>query len=213
MAYLDSGRTRPSATSIFAALAVNGLMVTAIIYSVPDILPRKIPTILDIFPVYPDRAPIKEDQPDKHPANPADQNIFVPKDPVAEHQAEDAGLTTSTELVSTGSTGGGIIEPLPLGIEPVFRAARPNPRYADALQPGYPPGMIREEREGVVTVRILVGTDGRVKALEPVRADAPAFLEATRKQALAKWRFLPATRDGAPVESWREMTVRFELPD
>jgi protein TonB len=45
-----------------------------------------------------------------------------------------------------------------------------------------------------------------------LRADDPSFLEATRKQALAKWRFLPATRDGQPVESWREMTVRFELP-
>lgn len=213
MAYLDKGRTRPSAASIFAALAVNGLMVAAIIYSVPDILPRKVPTILDIFPVYPDRTPIEQAQPDKHPVNTASQDIFVPNDPVAEQQAEDTGLTTSTELVSTGGTGDGIIEPLPPGTEPVFSPARPNPRYAGALQPGYPPGMIREEREGVVTVRVLVGTDGRVKALEPVRADAPAFLEATRKQALAKWRFLPATRDGAPVESWREMTVRFELPD
>jgi protein TonB len=51
-----------------------------------------------------------------------------------------------------------------------------------------------------------------VKALEAVRAAAPAFLEATRRQALVKWRFLPATRGGLPVESWREMTVRFELP-
>lgn len=213
MAYLDRGGTCPSATRIFAALAVNGLMVMGIIYSVPDILPQKRPTVLDLVRVNPDPKLIERDRPDEHPANTASRDIFVPKDPVAEHQAESTGLTISTERASTGSAGGGIIEPLLLGIEPVFRAARPNPRYAGVLQPGYPPGMIREEREGVVTVRVLVGVDGRVKALEAVRADAAAFLEATRKQALAKWRFLPATRDGTPVESWREMTVRFELPD
>jgi protein TonB len=67
--------------------------------------------------------------------------------------------------------------------------------------------------EGFATVRVLIGTDGRVKQVEAVKASDPAFLDATRKQALAKWRFLPATRDGEAVESWREMTVRFQLPD
>ena len=70
--------------------------------------------------------------------------------------------------------------------------------------------MIRAEMEGFATVRVLIGTDGRVKQVE---ASDTAFLDATRKQALSKWRFLPATRDGEPVESWREMTVRFQLPD
>ena len=32
-------------------------------------------------------------------------------------------------------------------------------------------------------------------------------------QAVSKWRFLPATRDGEAIESWREMTVRFQLPE
>ena len=73
--------------------------------------------------------------------------------------------------------------------------------------------MIRAEMEGFATVRVLIGTDGRVKQVEAVKASDTAFLDATRKQALSKWRFLPATRDGEPVESWREMTVRFQLPD
>ena len=62
-------------------------------------------------------------------------------------------------------------------------------------------------------VRVLVGTDGRVKAVEAVSASENAFLDATREQALRKWRFTPAMSDGAPIEAWREMTVRFVLPD
>jgi periplasmic protein TonB len=48
--------------------------------------------------------------------------------------------------------------------------------------------------------------------VEPIRFDEDAFLAATRKQALSSWRFLPATQDGEPVESWKEMTVRFQMP-
>ena len=209
MAYLDRSRKGPRVTSVCSALGINALMVAAIIYSVPDILPQKPPTILNIVRVNPDPEPIEPRQRDKPVVKAAGRNVLVPPNPDISQQPEEARLTTTTaEMAPVGGT----IEPLPLKPEPVFRPARPNPGYAGALQPGYPPGMIREEREGVVTVRVLIGTDGRVKALEAVRADAPAFLEATRRQALAKWRFLPATRGGLPVESWREMTVRFELP-
>lgn len=97
--------------------------------------------------------------------------------------------------------------------KPVLTPAKPDPRFASLLQPPYPTSMIRAGLGGVVTVRVLVGPDGRVKAVDPVRADEEAFLAATREQALKKWRFQPATRDGQPMEAWREMTVRFMLPD
>ncbi|WP_260581590.1 energy transducer TonB [Sphingopyxis sp. PET50] len=60
-------------------------------------------------------------------------------------------------------------------------------------------------------VRVLIGTDGRVKQVELVSTDSPGFFEATKRRALAKWRFKPATRGGVPEESWKEMTVRFEI--
>jgi protein TonB len=52
-----------------------------------------------------------------------------------------------------------------------------------------------------------------VKAAESVSATSPAFFEATRRQALSKWRFKPATRGGVPQESWKTMSVRFEIKD
>lgn len=210
MAYLDKRRTRPGAASVFGALAINGAMVAAIIYSVPDILPQESWKILKTYAVTPDLRPTRPKAPEKHPIKATGETAFVPP---AIPTSDLPGETLPTGTRGATELGGGIAQlPLPAP-DPVFRGAQINPRYAGALQPVYPPGMIREEREGVVTVRVLVGADGRVKALEAVRADAPAFLEATRKQALSKWRFLPATRDGEPVESWREMTVRFELPD
>ena len=40
MAYLEKGSARPGAASMIGALAINGAMIAAIIYSVPDILPQ-----------------------------------------------------------------------------------------------------------------------------------------------------------------------------
>jgi periplasmic protein TonB len=62
-----------------------------------------------------------------------------------------------------------------------------------------------------VTLRVLVGVDGRVVRAEQVTATSEEFWRVTLQHALARWRFKPATRDGIPYEAWRTMTVRFTL--
>jgi protein TonB len=98
--------------------------------------------------------------------------------------------------------------PLPA---PRLVLAELDPRYAGAFQPDYPASEQRREIEGVARVRVLIGTDGRVKAVELVSTDSPGFFAETKRRALAKWRFTPATRGGVAEESWKTMTVRFEI--
>lgn len=95
--------------------------------------------------------------------------------------------------------------------QPVLIGAEVDPRYASDLQPHYPAGERRAEREGSVTVRVTIGADGRVATVECLSATTTEFCRATRQQALAKWRFRPATRDGVPVTATKDLTVRFEL--
>ncbi len=211
MAYAET-RTRTSRAGISAAFLINGLMVTGIVLSVPDVSPIKIvhTTLLDILKPEP-----RETVPVERRKAPSAKPVAQPPAELPQASTDTATLTTSTLRGAEGS--GPSIEPalpqLPPIHDPVVSPARINPRYANALQPIYPPGMIRAEREGFATVRVLIGTDGRVKRVEPVNASDPEFLDATRKQAVSKWRFLPATRDGEAIESWREMTVRFQLPE
>ncbi len=218
MAYADINQLRPTPKGLAGAALINGLILVGIAFIAPNVLkdgPQKGTTLIDIFSPPPPLI-IKDTPPPKGAAV---------KDTVVDQPPEPAYQT------SEGSTAdGGFVAPVlppfppgdaivigdppqpPLIIEPIFKAAKFNPRYASALQPEYPPGMIREEKEGAVTIKILIGTDGRVKQVEAVRFDEDAFLAATRRQALSSWRFLPATKDGAPVESWKEMTVRFQMP-
>lgn len=118
--------------------------------------------------------------------------------------------------------GPSIADPLPYdpgpAVKPVDPPAPPklvfadlDPRFAGAFQPDYPAREQRGGIEGVAKVRVLIGTDGRVKAVELVSTDSPGFFDETRRRALAKWRFKPATRGGVPEESWKVMTVRFEI--
>lgn len=104
-----------------------------------------------------------------------------------------------------------IPRPLPVTPDPVFVAASIEPSALARFQPDYPPDLIRAEIEGSATVRVLIGADGRVKAVELVSAAQPGFFEATKRQALRYWRFRPATKDGIATENWQMMTVRFRI--
>ncbi|HTU09390.1 MAG TPA: TonB family protein [Allosphingosinicella sp.] len=96
---------------------------------------------------------------------------------------------------------------------PVRRGAEVDSRYRDALQPPYPRDQEAAQREGQVRVRITIGTDGRVTAIEQLFATNESFWRATERQARSRWRFRPATVDGRPVVSTMNFTVTFRLPE
>ncbi len=102
------------------------------------------------------------------------------------------------------------LPPPPLPPAPVRMEAKL--RSGD-LQPPYPASEERLGNEGMVVVRVTVGPDGRVKAVEKVRATSDAFFRSTERHALRAWRFAPATEDGRPVESRKTMTLTFRLDD
>jgi protein TonB len=97
--------------------------------------------------------------------------------------------------------------------DPVRHAAMVDPNYRDALQPPYPRDMETAGRNGSVRVRITIGTDGRVSAIEQLSATDASFWRVTERQARGRWRFRPATVDGRPIVSTMVMTVTFRIPD
>ena len=71
--------------------------------------------------------------------------------------------------------------------------------------------MLQLEIEGTVTIRVLIGTDGRVRQAQVLSATELDFARATERQAMKAWRFKPATRGGELVEDWQTLTVRFDI--
>lgn len=209
-------RPRANPVSLAAAIAINGAILAALITSAPKLfVPPEKPFVAYPVPEPTPPPPNPEPQPkqvrDRVMSDPLP--LPPPQKPIVDLSPIDPGPIGPVDPGPlTGAGGTGVtIDPPPPPVPPVLVDAAPDPRYAAWFQPDYPPAERRAEREGVVTVRVLIGTDGRVRAVESVRATSDAFFAVTRAQALGRWRFRPATRDGVPIESWQTMTVRFVM--
>jgi len=201
-----------------AAFLVNGAIVAGmVLFLAPDFVRSLKPptTVVTTIPIPPDPPPVTEVVKQKEVTQqPRDPQIVMP-DPVIRTEPETR--IAGTEVIPNDppatpgpveGTGTKVVESPPM---PPLIGPSTDPRYARDFQPDYPAAEIRNAREGLVSVRVLIGTDGRVKSVQQVSATSAAFFDATRRQAMAKWRFKPATRGGVPQESWKTMNVRFEL--
>jgi protein TonB len=207
------------AVSIGASLLISGAIITGMIYSAPNIIKHVTPifeaTQIPIDPVPPpDPQPIDKKVLVKTPTQPP---ITVP-DPIVKTDSDPIIRTTpdippvQPDIAKPVEVGPPVAVDPPKPV-PALVGAKRDPRYADAFQPNYPASELRAQRDGRVAVRVLVGPDGRVKAVEQVSATSAAFFEATKQQALAKWRFKPATRGGVAEESWMTLSVTFQIKD
>ena len=212
---------KPGALGI--AIGLNGAILAALIFSAPDIVKSIDKTFTaTTIPLPVDPPPLPDPKPKIEPKVRAEQRVIDPPPRERPTVTDSVAPSNSGNFFEPGPPGvdGGIpggtgtVEPpyVPPHV-PVLVGARPDPRFAKAFQPAYPPGERRAEREGRVTVRVLIGADGRVKQVELVSATTDAFFAVTKQQALEKWRFKPATRDGIPEEAWRTMSVTFVLND
>lgn len=191
-------------------VALGAALLSLGVIKLPAPPPKPITTI-DI----PDKPqPVEQVQP-KIIDEPIDVPIFVPPvvfDPDLPPPPAPLAATTDVKPPigpSTGAAGSALVKPVS---EPLFVTARLDPRYAARFQPPYPPASERQDEEGVVVVRVRVGADGRVLTAELKASSGHRRLdEAAVEHARRAWRFVPATRDGVTVESWREIPVRFEL--
>lgn len=169
-----------------------------------------VPPELDPDPIPP------ETRPEPRPDTPTVIDTFPPVVPTRPNQPPvDNGPSDPPLPPSGGSgtgTGAGLADPPPP--PPVVRRdAEIDPRFASAFQPPYPTSEQRAQRDGVVRVRVTIGTDGRVIAVERLSATNDVFWAVAERQARTRWRFRPATLDGRPVESVKVMTLRFRIED
>jgi protein TonB len=197
-----------------AAIAINVAAVTALMLAksgyVEIVPPGAIPLINIIDKPPPE--PIKEIQ-DKPKAR-TNRPVFVPKPvetPTDTKRPDDGMIVDWVIKDDFKDPGPPLVIKRPDAPAPVTVGAVPDTRYAGDFQPPYPPQLLRTGVEGKAVIKVLIGTDGRVKQVAIVSADDPLFADASERQALRRWRFKPATRDGVPVETWKQMTVRFEI--
>ncbi|WP_066726809.1 energy transducer TonB [Sphingomonas pituitosa] len=210
----------PRSVSFGAALAINGAIVAGLIFSAPQFMPKPQPKPFEgkNIPLPPPPVePIKLQPKPEKVVTPTQPLPTIP-DPVIAQPTDNRIEATNViadppaPFIKPAETGPSVVADPPKAVLALIGATT-DPRYAQDFQPEYPSQEMRAQRDGLVTLRVLIGTDGRVKAVEQVSASSDAFFAVTKRQALGKWRFRPATRGGVAEESWKTMTVRFRIED
>ena len=90
--------------------------------------------------------------------------------------------------------------------EPRFDAA-----YLANPRPSYPPVSRQLGEQGKVILRVLVGADGSPRRVELERSSGYHRLDRAAREAVERWRFVPARRGDTPVEATVLVPIAFSL--
>jgi periplasmic protein TonB len=79
--------------------------------------------------------------------------------------------------------------------------------------PAYPESARRRGQQGRVVLQVSVSPDGLPVTVSVAQSSGYSSLDAAALTAVQRWRFVPATRAGAPVAATAEVPVTFRLVD
>ncbi|PUE14395.1 energy transducer TonB [Limnohabitans sp. MMS-10A-160] len=82
---------------------------------------------------------------------------------------------------------------------------------ANCEKPEYPSASRRMEEEGTVSLRFLIGVDGKVIQSEIEKSSGYKRLDEAARAGLSRCQFRPATVDGKPEQAWASMRYTWRL--
>lgn len=118
-------------------------------------------------------------------------------------KAEDSSAAAKSRSGDSVKEGGGQAE--------TFENARADAAYLHNPKPEYPTAARHRHWEGKVVLRVKVLPDGRCGQADVHQGSGHEMLDEAALEAVRNWRFVPAKRNGQPVESWVNIPIKFNL--
>lgn len=129
-----------------------------------------------------------------------------PRPPVIVEKISDPALPPSDR---GGDKDGGDHIDGPANRIPLHISAVVNASACD--KPEYPAASVRTGEEGVVTLAMLIGTDGRVLEAKVERSSGFKALDKAAKLGLSLCKFKPASTDGIAEKSWTKIQYAWKI--
>lgn len=129
----------------------------------------------------------------------------------------DGGSGSSSGKGAPGGMEGGMPGGIEGGIPPdtvIIKRHQPLPMSmtpVSMVYPFYPEEARQRGWEDAVTVRYVIGKDGRVKTVTVLEAPQRPVFERTVVKAISHWRFRPLVKNGVKHEVIHELVVNFRL--
>ena len=159
-------------------------------------------------PAPPKPAPPKPAPPKPAPADPAPPAPAVqpaPASPVGEAPVAPASSTGAPPPPTPDRVGASA------AAGPTVPAARFDAAYLRNPAPAYPPLSRRLREEGKVLLKVRVSADGSARTVEVDQSSGSERLDRAAREAVARWRFVPARRGEQPVEATVLVPIIFKL--
>jgi len=166
--------------------------------------------VVDEMLVAPVTAPVEAEQ-----TTAAAAAATVAIEPVSAPTPTPSNIETASRLDPGTSDGVEIPSPGESSSDDVAVAGLDGVTYPERLErfyvkPVFPAAARFTRKSGTVHLRVVVGEDGRVGATEVVGVTPPdAGFEESAVEAVKRWRYRPATRDGKPVTAAIMVKVEF----
>jgi protein TonB len=159
---------------------------------------------------------LEETKPDIPPPPPPPPPKNLPPPPPAYVPPVDiqvAAPTPVNAIAAVSNTPQPVAPPSPLPVQ-----SNPAPVATPAVisassceKPEYPSASKRLEEEGTVTLKFLVGADGKVLESAVEKSSGFRRLDEAARAGLSKCQFKPGTVDGKPQQSWASMKYTWRL--
>lgn len=129
-----------------------------------------------------------------------------PSTPVSSPPASTSSMPVAQEAKTSSSSGSApVSEPAPAIPATTGRFTAQNPA------PTYPMQARRRRLEGKVVLSVQVDAQGQPQVVNVQRSSGHDALDAAAVEAVRRWRFEPASRNGQAESSWKTLPVDFKL--
>lgn len=154
-----------------------------------------------------------EPPPPPRPATPVRKAVPLQPQPVLAAKAPEApaSFAVAPQPPAPPAPAPIAAAPAPAPAAPAVTAARFDADYLHNPKPVYPPFSRRAGEEGRVLLRVRVSPAGTAAELEIKQSSGFARLDNAAREAVAKWRFVPAKRGDEAIESWVTVPITFAL--
>ena len=133
--------------------------------------------------------------------------VPTPKTPPPKTPAPPPPAPTSTAPAITQAP----TPPAAAPAAPAIRTGAVIQAGAHCAKPDYPSASRRMEEEGTVTLKFLIGVDGKVIQADIEKTSGFTRLDEAARNALSKCQFRPGTVDGKPEQSWASIKYTWRL--
>ncbi len=143
-------------------------------------------------------------------------NLSLPIEPppqTAKSDAENASVPSSPVLsvAPSGAHDVAVAQPEKNPSPPASAERRTDCYLLYRVEPLYPREAKEKHIEGTVALHLLIGSDGRVRSVREL--SGPGALVPAALSAAREWRFIPALRNGQPIDTEKDVSIEFHLPN